>query len=70
MRAGAGAAADGDAALEEGRVQAGPVVGLLGAHREAEDGFQRADAEVLRQERVLGAHAVPVVQLGGEIGRV
>lgn len=72
VAAGAGAAARDDAAGREGRVHDGPVVGLLGAHAEAEHGGEVAHAEVGRQQGVLGADAVFVVQFagGGEEGLV
>ena len=66
VRARARAAADGDDVRHERREHDGPVVGLLGAHAEADDGGELRDAEVGGQELVLRPHAVFVVQLAGD----
>ncbi len=70
MEASAGGTAGGDNVVDEGGVHAGPVVSLLTAHGEALDDVQGVDPEVFRQELVLCAHAVAVVELFGEVGRI
>ncbi len=70
MPARARGAADDDYVLHEGRIHAGPIVGLLAGHGEADDGVEFRDAEVGGEELVLGADAVAVVEGFGEAGRV
>lgn len=52
------------------REHARPVIRLLGAHRKPKHRVQALDAQMLRQQLVLRAHAVAVVEVGGEVGRV
>ena len=67
MRTRPRAAADGDDPLHEIGVHDAPVVGLLGAHAEADDGFEGGGyLEVLGQQEVLRADAVRVAEFGGE----
>lgn len=60
------AAADDDGVVHEGRgrgaVQDGPVVGLLAAHAEAEHGSQRGEAEVRREEGMVGFDGIFVAE--------
>ena len=63
-------AADHDRGAHVAGVHAGPVVGLLAGHGEAEDGVEVGDVQVLGQEGVLGVDAVSVVEGWGEGGRV
>lgn len=58
VQRGFGGAAEGDTNVHEEGVLRGPLVGLAGAHRPAEDGAGVGDAQVLGHELVLGADVV------------
>ena len=67
MRTRPRAAADGDDPLHEIGIHDAPVVGLLRAHAEADDGFEGGGyLEVLGQQEVLRADAVRVAEFARE----
>ena len=67
VRGSAGGAADRDDIVCERWVHAGPVISLLGAHREPNHSVQVVDAQTSGQEVTLSAHAVAVVEIRGEV---